>query len=195
MPRILVFSGSARGGSLNGQLAALVAKRLSLAGADTTMINLSDYPLPIYDGDLEENDGIPDNVYKLRALIENHHGVFIASPEYNSSITPLLKNTLDWISRIQLPEEEPLEVYGKGIYAIGGVSPGAYGSIRSLLHLRTVLEMGLGATVLPEMISVNFGLKAFDENGDLAKPPAQARLDKLVNRLMREASYIELQEP
>ncbi|KZL19579.1 NADPH azoreductase [Pseudovibrio axinellae] len=193
-PKILVFSGSTRKGSYNKMLAKLVSKHLTHAKADVTTICLSDYPLPLYDGDLEENVGIPENVFKLRALIEAHHGIFIACPEYNSSITPLLKNTLDWISRIQLPDEEPLQVFQKSVYAVGGATPGVYGSMRGLLHLRTVLEMSLGCLVLPEMISINFAAKAFDENGDLTKAHHAKRMQKLVERFVKEASHVKLQD-
>ncbi|MDD7909665.1 MULTISPECIES: NADPH-dependent FMN reductase [Pseudovibrio] len=186
-PKILVFSGSTRSQSYNAQLAALVAKHVALEGADVTLLNLSDYPLPLYDGDLEEEQGVPENALKLKRLIDQHHGVFIASPEYNSSISPLLKNTLDWISRVREDGEEPLEVYTKAIYAIGGATPGLHGTMRGLIHLRTIMEVSLGCLVLPDMITVNFAAKAFDENGELAKEPAQNRLNKMVQRLVMEA--------
>src|SRR5436190_7552985 len=96
-PRILVFAGSIRAGSFNARLAALAAKELALAGAEVTHISLQDYPMPIYDGDLETKSGAPENAIKLKRTMMAHQGVFIASPEYNASIAPLLKNTLDWI--------------------------------------------------------------------------------------------------
>ncbi|SFJ96085.1 NAD(P)H-dependent FMN reductase [Pseudovibrio ascidiaceicola] len=193
-PKILVFSGSTRRGSYNKMLAELMAKHLTIANAEVTTISLADYPLPIYDGDLEDDTGIPENAFKLRKLIETHHGIFIASPEYNSSITPLLKNTLDWISRIQLPEEEPLQLFHKSIYAVGGASPGAHGSLRGLMHLRTIMEVSLGCLVLPEMVSINFAGKSFDENGDLTKDHQIKRLHKLVDRFVSEASHVKLQD-
>ena len=118
LPKILVFAGSIRTGSHNARLAALVTKELTLAGAEVTRISLVDYPMPLYDGDLEAKSGPPDNAVKLKRLMATHHGVFIASPEYNASVTPLLKNTIDWISRVRERGEEPLAVYRSRVFAI-----------------------------------------------------------------------------
>ncbi|WP_102868162.1 NADPH-dependent FMN reductase [Pseudovibrio exalbescens] len=186
-PKFLVVSGSTRAKSFNTQLAALVGKYLALENAEVTRLNLEDYPLPLYNGDLEDEKGVPENAVKLKRLFETHDGIFIASPEYNSSITPLLKNTLDWISRVRDEGEQPLSVFRKSIYAVGGASPGLHGTMRGLIHLRTVLEIGLGCTVLPDMITVNYAGKAFAENGDLANEQTQRRLTLLVERLHKEA--------
>ncbi len=126
-PRILVFAGSIRTGSFNARLAAIAAKELALAGAEVTHISLQDFPLPIYDGDLEASSGPPDNAVKLKRMMMVHQGVFIASPEYNASVTPLLKNTLDWISRVRDGKEPPLAAYKNRVFAIGGASNGQYG--------------------------------------------------------------------
>src|SRR5687767_7149579 len=101
LPKILVFAGSIRSASHNARLAALAAKELALIGADVSRISLEDFPLPLYDGNLEARSGPPDNALKLKRMMGTHQGVFIASPEYNASITPLLKNTIDWISRVR----------------------------------------------------------------------------------------------
>src|SRR5712691_2301279 len=122
LPKILVFAGSIRAQSHNARLAALATKELVLAGADVTRISLVDYPLPLYDGDHEAQSGPPDNAVKLKQLMAMHRGVFIASPEYNASITPLLKNTLDWISRVRERGEAPLAVYKNRVFALGGAS-------------------------------------------------------------------------
>src|SRR5262249_59760870 len=100
-PKILVLAGSIRTGSFNGKLAAAAARQLALAEADVTLISLADYPMPLYDGNLEAASGPPENAHRLKRLMCLHHGVFITSPEYNASITPLLKNTLDWVSRVR----------------------------------------------------------------------------------------------
>ena len=97
VPRILLFAGSIRTGAYSGKTADCAQKELALQGADVTRISLADYPLPIYDADLAERSGPPDNAVKLKRMLGTHHGVFIASPEYNASITPLIKNTIDWI--------------------------------------------------------------------------------------------------
>ena len=119
-PRILVFAGSIRTGSFNARLAAIAAKEIALAGAEVTRISLADYPMPIYDGDLEAASGPPENASKLKRMIMAHPGVFIASPEYNASVTPLLKNTLDWISRVREGKEPPLAAYKNRVFALGG---------------------------------------------------------------------------
>src|SRR5215813_8904794 len=120
--KILVFAGSIRTGSFNARLAALAAKELALAGADVTRISLEDYPLPLYDGDDERKSGVPVSALNLKALLAAHHGVFIASPEYNASVTPLLKNAIDWVTRVQARGEAPLEVFKRRVFAIGGAS-------------------------------------------------------------------------
>ncbi|QDG74778.1 NADPH-dependent FMN reductase [Labrenzia sp. PHM005] len=186
-PKILVLSGSARAGSHNSKLTALAAKKLAILDAQVTQISLKDYPLPIYDGDLESADGVPENAKKLKMLFVEHDGVFIACPEYNAGITPLLKNTLDWISRVK----DPGEAYRSKIFAIGAASPGGFGGMRGLMGMRTILEVGLGAMVLPQMVSVAKAGSAFDERGDLADERASANMDKLIDALLR-ATRIEL---
>ena len=183
LPKILVFAGSIRTGSHNARMAALVTKELTLASAEVTRISLVDYPMPLYDGDLEAKSGPPDNAVKLKRLMATHHGVFIASPEYNASVTPLLKNTIDWISRVRERGEEPLAVYRSRVFAIGGASDGAYGAMRSLMALRQVLELGCGALVLPEQIAVMRASDAFDEMDNLKDERAANLLRRVVRRL------------
>ena len=183
LPKILVFAGSIRTGSHNARLAALVTKELTLASAEVTRISLVDYLMPLYDGDLEAKSGPPDNAVKLKRLMATHHGVFIASPEYNASVTPLLKNTIDWISRVRERGEEPLAVYRSRVFAIGGASDGAYGAMRSLMALRQVLELGCGALVLPEQIAVMRASDAFDEMDNLKDERAANLLRRVVRRL------------
>src|ERR1043165_4920260 len=141
-PKILVFAGSIRAGSYNARLAALAAKELAVARADVSRIQLSDFPLPIYDGDLETNSGVPANAVRLKQMLATHQGVFIASPEYNASIAPLLKNAIDWVSRVRERGETPLAVFKNRAFAIGGASDSQYGALRSLLALRQALQRG-----------------------------------------------------
>ncbi len=162
--KILVFAGSIRTGALSRRLAALAARELALADAEPSLISLEDYPMPIYDGDLEARDGAPENAKKLRRMLLAHRGVFIATPEYNASLPPLLKNTLDWISRAKEPASDPFK--GR-FFAIGSTSNGRLGGYRALIALRQTLELGLGCTVLPEQIAVAEAGQAFDENGGL----------------------------
>ena len=186
-PKILVFSGSIRTGSFNSRLAALAAKELVLAGADVTRISLEDYPLPIYDGDDEAKTGAPANASKLKDMMAAHHGVFIASPEYNASVTPLLKNTIDWISRVRVRDEPPLAVFKRRAFALGGASNSPYGALRSLMALRQVLELGCGALVIPEQITVFQAGEAFDEMDNLKDERAAATLKRVAQRLNETA--------
>ncbi len=180
-PKIIVCSGSVRGGSHNTRLAALAAKRLSILDADVTHLSLRDYPLPIYDGDHETANGAPENAKRLHRLFVGHDGVFLACPEYNAGVTPLLKNTLDWISRVK----EPGEPYKNKVFALGAASPGGFGGLRGLIGMRTILEVGLGALVLPQMVSVPKASAAFDDKDDLAEDRVSGQLDKLVEALLR----------
>lgn len=180
-PRIIVCSGSVRGGSHNTKLAALVAKRLSILDADVTHLSLKEYPLPIYDGDHEADNGVPENAKRLHRLLVGHDGVFLACPEYNAGITPLLKNTLDWISRVK----EPGEPYRNKVFALGAASPGGFGGLRGLIGMRTILEVGLGALVLPQMVSVPKASVAFDDKDELTEDRVSGQLDKLIEALLR----------
>lgn len=185
--RLLFLAGSAREGSLNKRLARHGAELAHRAGLAATFADLGDYPLPLYDGDLETRDGVPDNALKLKSLMDAHHGIFIASPEYNASISPLLKNTLDWVSRIKDESGASGQVYRTRVFAVGSASPGAFGGMRGLMQLRIVLEVGLGALVLPDQVVVPSASKAFDANGLLTDKVAADRLDAVVQRLASAA--------
>jgi chromate reductase len=183
-PKILVLAGSIRTGSFNARLAALAAKELALAEADVTLISLADFPMPLYDGNLEAASGPPENAYKLKRLMCLQQGVFIASPEYNASITPLLKNTLDWVSRVREGREPPLAAYKGRAFALGAASNGTYGGMRSLMALRQVLELGCGALVIPEQLAVREAASAFDEMDNLKDERTAGVLQAVVNRLI-----------
>ena len=139
MVRLLCFAGSTREGSYNKKLARLAQHIASANGVEAVFVDLIDYPMPLYNGDLEAKDGPPIKAHEFKALLGEYQGVFIASPEYNSSVTPLLKNTLDWVTRVRAKGESGLEVYRSRVFAISGASPGYYGAMRSLLHLRQIL--------------------------------------------------------
>jgi NAD(P)H-dependent FMN reductase len=186
-PKILVFAGSVRTGSYNARLAARAAKELALAEADVTLISLADYPMPLYDGNLEAAEGAPENAAKLKRLMGVHQGVFIASPEYNASITPLLKNTLDWVSRVREANERPLAAYRNRVFALGAASNGTYGGMRSLMAARQVLELGCGALVIPEQVAVREAAQAFDQEDNLKDERTAALLKTVVGRLIETA--------
>jgi NAD(P)H-dependent FMN reductase len=187
MPRILAFSGSIRRDSLNRMLIRAAADAAQAAGGDVMLIDLADYPLPLYNGDLEDKDGLPDNALRLKALFKEHDALLIASPEYNSSIPPLLKNTIDWVSR-EWQGESGLVPYQNKVAAILAASPGVFGGMRMLPHLRQVLNT-LGVIVLPGQFSLAHADKAFDaENGALKSP---ARMHALVQQLVNTASALK----
>lgn len=184
--RILVLSGSIRAGSYNTSLAGLVAKYAAMADARVTQISLADYSLPIYDGDLEKEKGVPEPARKLKAVFQKHNGVFIASPEYNTAVTPLLKNTIDWLSRLSGEGEPPAAAFKDRVFALGSASTGGLGGIRGLIGLRTILEIGLGALVIPDMGMVPNAGSAFDEHGELTNERSAKLLQAMVDRLIAE---------
>ena len=180
MPRILAFAGSARADSWNRKLIRTAADAARAAGADVTLIELTDYPLPLMDEDLEAREGLPANAQRLKALFKEHDALLIASPEYNSSMPPLLKNTIDWVSR-EWQGESGLVPYRNKVAAILAATPGTFGGMRMLPHLRQVLNT-LGVLVLPGQFSLAHADTAFDtENGALKSP---ARLHALVLELV-----------
>jgi chromate reductase, NAD(P)H dehydrogenase (quinone) len=181
-PKILVFAGSNRTGAFSGKLAATAAIELAKAGADVTRIALIDYPLPIIDEDLERESGIPDTAYRLARLFAAHDGLLICSPEYNASIPPLLKNTLDWVSRVSKDNGKPLKPFSGKVAALCSTSSGAFAGIRGLIHLRAV-AVNVGMTVISEQCSIASAGEAFDENGLLKNQRSQAALLNLANAL------------
>jgi NAD(P)H-dependent FMN reductase len=189
-PQVLVLAGSIRTGSFNARLAALAAKEIARAEGEVTRISLHDFPLPLYDGDHEARSGPPDNAVKLKRMFCAHQGIFIATPEYNASLTPLLKNTIDWISRVRENKEPPLAAYRNRVFALGAASNGTYGGMRSIMALRHVLELGCGALVIPEQIAVREASHAFDENDDLKDERSATLLRTLARRLVELAGQI-----
>ena len=161
-PKILVLPGSTRAGSHNVRLAALAAKELTLLDADVTRISLADYSLPIYEAELEAKAGAPFNAIKLKQMIMAHRGVFIASPEYSASVTPLLKNAIDWVSRVRERCDPTYAAFKGRVFAIASASPDRAGGLRSLMALRQILELGCGALVIPEQVAISQADRAFD---------------------------------
>src|SRR5262245_23157803 len=191
-PKILVIPGSLRAKSYNVRLAALATKELMLADADVTCISLFDYPLPIYDADSAETAGPPPNAVKLKQLMSAHKGVFIASPEYNASITPLLKNAIDWISAVREAGDPPLAAYQNRVFALGASSPGRSGGMQSLIALRQVLAVGCRALVIGEQVTVPNAADAFDDRDELKDTRAAAQLTLVVGKLI---AYVRLLRP
>lgn len=162
-PKILVFAGSAREASLNKKLARIAAGCVTEAGGEVTYVDLRDFPIPLYDGDLEAREGMPPFAVKLRDLFLTHQGLLIASPENNGSVTALLKNTIDWLSR-EYKGRSGLEPYRGKVAAIMGASPGGFGAISSLAYLRPILTK-LTVHVIPEQATISRADQAFKEDG------------------------------
>src|SRR5262244_762071 len=160
-PKILVFAGSLRKGSFNKKLAKIAAEAVGKTGGEVTYLDLKDIPMPIYDGDLEEAEGLPASGRKFKDLLLAHDGVLIASPEYNSSLPGVLKNAIDWASR-PAPNEKPLECFHGKVYALMSASPGHLGGLRNLVVLRMLLG-NVGAIVLPTQLAVSKADQACDE--------------------------------
>jgi NAD(P)H-dependent FMN reductase len=180
-PKILVLAGSARLDSLHRKLARQTVEALRDAGVDATLADLRDFPMPIYDGDLEAGQGLPPAAKALQELARQHDGFAIASPEYNGSFPALLKNALDWISRPE-PGDRPLEVFRGKVAAILSASPGPGGGQRVLRHLRELLEM-MSVTVIPEQLSLARANAAFDAAGRLVREEDLAGLQNLAAAL------------
>ena len=181
--RLLFFAGSTREGSYNKKLAKLAQHIATANGIEGVFVDLKDYPMPLYHGDLEAEQGPPQKAQEFKALLTEYPGVFIATPEYNSSIPPLLKNTIDWVTRVRGKGETGLEVYKSRVFAISGASPGYYGALRSLLTLRQILEVGTGATVIPQQLALPRAGDAFEEDGSLKDKAQQNMLTDVVEKL------------
>ena len=187
MPKILALSGSIRRGSWNRKLFQAAVDAARAAGGDVTLIDLADYPLPLMDEDLEAREGLPANALRLKALFKEHDAFLIASPEYNSSVPPLLKNTIDWVSR-EWQGESGLVPYQNKVAALLAASPGQFGGMRMLPHLRQILNT-LGVLVLPGQFSQPHADKAFDAESGALKSPA--RLHALVLELVNTSAALK----
>jgi chromate reductase len=175
-PKILAFAGSTRTESWNKKLIKIAVEGARAAGAEVTLIDLRDFPMPLYDGDLEAA-GIPDNARKLKLLFLDHSGLLISSPEYNSSISGVLKNSIDWVSRSE-PGEAPLACYADKVAALLSASPGALGGLRGLVTLRSILG-NIKVLVLPDQVSVMKAHEAFNPDGTLKDAKQAASVQKL----------------
>lgn len=188
--KILVFPGSLRTGSFNTSLAAVAAKEIALAGVEVTRISLADYPLPIYDADLETGSGVPKPAVDLKRMIGAHHGVLIVCPEYNASVPALLKNAIDWVSRVRERGEPPLQVFQNRAFAIAAASAGKFGGLRALMALRQVLTLGCGATVIPRQFALSGADRAFDDNEQLKDTGDAEALRALARQLIDVAQQM-----
>ena len=181
MPRILAFASSTRRESFNKKLVAIAAQGAREAGAEVTLIDLKDFPLPLFDQDLEAEQGMPENGKKLKKLFIDHDGPLIASPEYNSSFPAVLKNAIDWVSR-PAPGEPSLVAFRSKVATLMSASPGALGGLRGLVHVRSILS-NIGVIVLPDQIAVAKAHEAFNADGSLKDSKQQAGIEGLGHTL------------
>ncbi len=186
-PKILVIAGSTRPASHNVRLAALAAKELTLLDAEVTRISLADYPLPIYEADLDARTGQPPNALRLKQMMSAHHGIFITSPEYSASVTPLLKNALDWVSRVREKGDPTYAAFKNRAFAIASASPASSGGLRSLMALRQILELGCGALVIPEQVAIPSAEFAFNHMDELVEMRLANLLRAELTRLVEMA--------
>jgi len=193
MAKILVFAGSARRESLNKKLARVGAEAVRRAGGEATLIDLDDFPIPVYHGDLESEQGMPENARKLRDLFISHDGFLIASPENNQSISSLLKNVIDWLSRDigdGKGSNSGLAPYRHKVAGIMNATPGPYGGVRHLYHLRQVLS-GLGVIVMPHQVQLARADQAFGPAGELTDERWSKALDTLAKSVVELAGKLK----
>lgn len=189
IPSILALAGSTRRDSYNKRLLPIAARAAEAAGAQVTVIDLKHYPMPLFDEDLEAASGLPEAALALKQRMREHDALLIASPEYNSSITAVLKNTIDWVSRSQ-PGEPSLVAFQGKVAALLSASPGGLGGLRGLVHLRSILG-SIGIIVLPDQVAISRAFEAFDAEGALKDPKQQAAVEGVGRALARVAAQLK----
>jgi len=187
--KVLAFAGSSRTGSFNKKLAVVAAAAARAAGGDVTLVDLRDFPMPLYDGDLEVASGIPEHGMRMKKLFLANDALLLACPEYNSSITGLMKNTIDWVSR-SAPGETPLQCFAGKTASLVSASPGALGGMRSLAAVRSILG-NIGVFVLPTQVAVPRAHEAFDDAGKLKDTKTQASIERVAAELVMTTSKLK----
>lgn len=191
VPKILILSGSTRGKSYNSRLAGSAYRIFSSFECEVNRISLDDYPLPIYNGDLETQKGPPEQAVKLARLFDLHDGIMLVSPEYNGSVTPLMKNTLDWVSRVKGDNRGKIIPYEGKVFALASASPGKLGGIRGLSHLRDIM-ISIGATVIAKQVAVSSAASAFDEMDNLTNEGVRDLLKGVCDSLVKTARLLSM---
>ena len=190
--KVLIIPGSVRLGSYNRRLAGEAMRLISVTDAVVNRVDLSDYPLPIYDGDLETESGVPQNAQLLAQRISAQDALLIVSPEYNASIPPLLKNAIDWVSRVRKVQERPVQPFKGLVVGLAAASPGQFGGLRGLEAIRIVMR-SLGAEVLTQQCLMPRASDGFDENGRLTDDVARTNLESLCEKLLDTARSLTRQ--
>jgi len=180
MPRLLAFAGSARKGSFNHAVARAAAQSARSAGADVELIDLADYALPLFDADLESAEGMPEHARRLKEQFRAADGFLVASPEYNSAYSPLMKNTIDWCSRPESNEEPPLAAYEGKSAVLLSASPGPLGGLRGLYALRD-LFLNIGVTVYPDLLAIRSAHHVIGDDGSIIDPKWSEKIEDLTH--------------
>ncbi len=188
-PKILAFAGSTREASWNKRLVKVAAEGARSAGAEVTVIDLRDFPMPLYDGDLEASEGLPEAARRLKALFLDHQGLLISSPEYNGGMSAVLKNAIDWVSRKE-GDEPGLVAYKDKVAGIMGTSPGRLGGLRGLVHVRQILT-NIGVLVVPQQHALGGAGDAFGEDGMLVDSVQQATVTGIGARVARTINALQ----
>ena len=188
-PKILAFAGSAREASYNKKLLAIAVEGARAAGAEVTLIDLRDFPMPIMDEDAEAAGGSPEPAMRLKDLFDANDALLIACPEYNSSITPLLKNAIDWVSRAD-GRRGAVACYKDKVAAILSASPGGLGGLRGLVHVRAILG-NIGVLVIPDQVAVSRAFEAYNDDGSLKDVKVQAAVAALGAKLARVTAALK----
>ena len=189
MSRILAFAGSSRTDSFNKKLVRIAATGAQSAGASVSIIDLLDFPMPLFNQDQEADSGMPDKAREFKILLTDHDGFLIASPEYNSAFSPLLKNVIDWASRAESDDEPPLVAYRGKTAAIMSASPGGFGGMRGLVFLRMLLG-NIGVTVLPDQQAIPQAFTAFSDDGSLVDERQQTAVFNLGVKLAQSTDRL-----
>lgn len=189
MPIILILPGSARRDSVNRKLAAVAAELVTEAGADAQLIDPADFPLPLFDADLEAAEGLPAAAKALKQKFLDADAVIFVSPEYNSSVTPLMKNFIDWVSRTESDDEPPLAAYKGKVAGLLAASPGALGGLRGLVHLRSILG-NIGVLVVPKQFALGGAYGKFDDNGKPVDGSVLAGVEAVVAEVIAVTSKL-----
>lgn len=187
-PRILAFAGSTRTESFNKTLIRMAAEAAKSAGGDVTLIDLRDLNLPLYDGDREEQHGLPEGAKELKKIMKAHDALLISSPEYNSSISGMLKNAIDWASRPK-GDDRPLEAFAGKVAGLMAASPGGLGGLRGLVHLRAILG-NINVLVIPDQIAISKANEAFDADGNLKDKKQAGKVEAIARRVVEIAGRL-----
>ncbi|OMH33987.1 NADPH-dependent FMN reductase [Motiliproteus sp. MSK22-1] len=184
-PKVIVLAGSLRKGSYNRTLVRIAGQGAQASGAQIVNIDLADYEIPLFSEEIEAIEGAPAGVKDLKRLFRDAQGILLASPEYNGSISGVLKNAIDWISRPD-PDADGVSAFSGKIVGLMSASPGGLGGLRGLNHVRDIFT-ALGSYILPSQVAVAEAYKAFDEDGNLNDSAQTDRVQSIGAEVVRVA--------